>query len=85
MTQTTESTKETPARGAYLAGESTASTTPPRAAWVGLVQMPLDGGQVRMVTPRGAEWTARTAHLRPATDDERAAYDAAVPRTGVRA
>ncbi|WP_405803042.1 hypothetical protein [Streptomyces sp. NBC_01187] len=64
------------AQDAYLADESTASTSPPRPAWVGRVQMPLDGDRARMVTARGAEWTARTADLRPATDVERTAYDA---------
>jgi hypothetical protein len=37
--------------------------------------MPLDAGRVPMVTARGAEWTTRTADLRPATSAERDAYE----------
>ncbi|NSC20131.1 hypothetical protein FM076_02460 [Streptomyces albus subsp. chlorinus] len=75
-----------PARGAYLVDEATRQLVPPEPPWVGRVQTVIDEDEVRLVTPRGIEWTARIQHLRLATEEECGAYDAAVPRQaqGVR-
>ncbi len=74
-----------PKRGDYVVDEATRQTMPPEPAWVGRVQTVLDAGHVRLVTPHGAEWTARVENLTEAEASQRAAYDAAVPhRVGAR-
>ncbi|UNS99161.1 hypothetical protein MMF93_23865 [Streptomyces tubbatahanensis] len=74
------------ARGAYQVDEATRQTTPPEPPWVGRVQTVLDEEHVRLVTPRGTEWTAHVDDLSEASAAQRAAYDVAVPhRAGVRA
>ncbi|MEW2223220.1 hypothetical protein AB0939_28655 [Streptomyces sp. NPDC006990] len=72
-------------RGDYVVDEATRQRMPPEPAWVGRVQTVLDAGQVRLVTPHGAEWTARVDDLTEAEASQRAAYDTAVPhRVGAR-
>ncbi|RCG19803.1 hypothetical protein DTL70_24150 [Streptomyces diacarni] len=75
-----------PDRGAYVTDDATEQAVPHEPAWVGRVQAVLDEKTVRLVTPRGTEWTAHVDDLSEASAAQRAAYDAAVPhRAGVRA
>ncbi|MFF9555355.1 hypothetical protein ACF1DY_05980 [Streptomyces albus] len=64
------------AHGAYLADEATAQQVPPASSWVGKIRQTHRDGTVLLITPTGYVWTAAPGNLRPATDDERAAYDA---------
>lgn len=73
------SATDAPARGAYLADERTAQTTPPAPSWIGRVQQVLDEERVLLVTPTGYEWPVPLTALRPATAQEEAAYEAACP------
>ncbi|NGO69393.1 hypothetical protein [Streptomyces boncukensis] len=67
-------------RGAYVVDEVAARESPPVSCWTGRVQMVLAGGWVRIILPHAVEITTRIGDLRAATDDERAAYDAAAVR-----
>ncbi|MEW2455502.1 hypothetical protein [Streptomyces albus] len=61
---------------AYLVDESTAtSATPP---WAGRVIHVWPDSGCRLITATGYAWTAAPGDLRPATEEERAAYDAQV-------
>ncbi|MEU5834443.1 hypothetical protein ABZ820_12335 [Streptomyces diacarni] len=72
-------------RGDYLVDAATRRVVAAEPAWVGRVQAVLDRESVRLVTPRGIEWTAHVDDLSEASAVQRAAYDAAVPhRVGVR-
>ncbi len=66
------------ARGAYLADEATAQEVPPTPPWVGRVRQTHRDGTVLLITPTGYAWNAAPGDLRPATEEERAAYDAQV-------
>lgn len=66
--------------GAHLVDEGTAvlGETP----WTGrLVHVFEDGSGSRLLSPTGFVWTAADHRLRPATADERAAYEAVSART----
>ncbi|MFF9554611.1 hypothetical protein ACF1DY_02085 [Streptomyces albus] len=63
-----------PTVGAYVVDHSTA--VPPAPPWVGKVRQIHGDGTVLLITPTGYAWTATPGNLRPATDGERAAYDA---------
>ncbi|WP_225843504.1 hypothetical protein [Streptomyces albus] len=66
-------------RGAYLVDESTALTRPPSPAWTGrVIHVGPTDGVLQLITPTGYAWTAAPGNLRPATAEERAAYDAQV-------
>ncbi|TGG89436.1 hypothetical protein [Streptomyces albus] len=54
-----------------------APALPHEPAWVGKVLQVVASG-VQLVTPTGYAWIAAPGDLRPAGDDERAAYDAQV-------
>ncbi|NSC22359.1 hypothetical protein FM076_14655 [Streptomyces albus subsp. chlorinus] len=61
-----------------MADESTAVASPPSPAWTGRVIHVWPGGRCQLITPTRYAWTAAPGNLRPATDAERAAYDAQV-------
>lgn len=60
--------------GAYVVDCATA--VPPAPPWVGKVRQIHGDGTVLLITPTRYAWTAAPGNLRPATDGERAAYDA---------
>ncbi|MBO8185888.1 hypothetical protein [Streptomyces spirodelae] len=66
-----------PARGDYVADESTRQEKPPEPAWVGRVQQALADGRVQLISHTGYEWPANPDQVRPATQQERDAYNAA--------
>ncbi|WP_431982083.1 hypothetical protein [Streptomyces qinglanensis] len=80
MTQTTE--RAPFKHGDYLVDEATRQLVPPEPGGVGRVQQVLGGPPPRyvLVTPTGYEWRARPEHVRAATAEERADYDAALER-----
>ncbi|MGK4906402.1 hypothetical protein [Streptomyces albus] len=62
--------------GDCVVEESTATrTTPP---WTARVLHVWPNGRCQLITPTRYAWTAAPGDLRPATDAERAAYDAQV-------
>ncbi|WP_030409647.1 hypothetical protein [Streptomyces albus] len=65
-------------RGAYLVDLSTAVAAPSSPAWTGRILHVWPDGRCQLVTPTGYAWTAAPGDLRPATEEERAAYDAQV-------
>ena len=65
-----------PTVGAYVVDCATA--VPPASPWVGKIRQIHGDGTVLLITPTRYAWSAAASNLRPATGDERAAYDAQV-------
>ncbi|MEW2453001.1 hypothetical protein [Streptomyces albus] len=66
------------ANGSYMVDEATEQLVPPAPPWVGRLLQSHRDGTVLLIAPTGYAWTAAANDLRPATEDERAAYDAQV-------